>query len=80
MDQYNEKYEELTPVMIHEFIDKIVQENLIKTIFGFYDQNEEFQKNDRYQSVYKKQDDNAHWFVATPHNNNRLEIHQTLLL
>ena len=58
-----------------------MQENLIKTILGFYDQNGEFQKNDRYsdryQSVYTKSDDNSHWLVAIPHDNNRLEIHQT---
>lgn len=54
-----------------------MQENLIITILGFYDQNKEFQKNDRYQSVYTKQDDNLHWLVAIPHDNNRLEIHQT---
>ena len=58
-----------------------MQENQIKTILGFYDQNEEFLKNDkysdRYQSVYTKQDDNSHWLVAIPHDNNRLEIHQT---
>ena len=58
-----------------------MQENLIKTILGFYDQNGEFQKNDRYsdryQSVYTKSDDNSHWLVAIPNDNNRLEIHQT---
>ena len=58
-----------------------MRENLIKTILGFYDQNGEFQKNDRYsdryQSVYTKPDDNLHWLVAIPHDNNRLEIHQT---
>ena len=58
-----------------------MRENLIKTILGFYDQNGEFQKNDRYsdryQSVYTKSDDNSHWLVAIPHDNNRLEIHQT---
>ena len=40
-----------------------MRENLIKTILGFYDQNGEFQKNDRYsdryQSVYTKSDDNS---------------------
>ena len=58
-----------------------MQENQIHTILGFYDQNQEFQKNDRYsdryQSVYTKPDDNLHWLVAIPHDNNRLEIHQT---
>lgn len=58
-----------------------MQENQIQTILGFYDQNEEFQKNDRYsdryQSVYTKPDDNLHWLVAIPQGNNRLEIHQT---
>lgn len=33
--------------------------------------------SDRYQSVYTKPDDNLHWLVAIPHDNNRLEIHQT---
>ena len=38
---------------------------------------ENFRYSDRYQSVYTKSDDNSHWLVAIPHDNNRLEIHQT---
>lgn len=58
-----------------------MKKNQIQTILGFYDRNQEFQKNDRFsdrtQSVYTKPDDNSHWLVVIPHDNNRLEIHQT---
>ena len=58
-----------------------MKQNQIQTILGFYDRDHEFQKNERYsdrsQSVYTKPDDNSHWLVAIPHDNNRLEIHQT---
>ena len=60
---------------------KEMKENQIQTILGFYDREHEFQKNNRYsdrrQSDYTKPDDNSHWLVAIPHDNNRLEIHQT---
>ena len=60
---------------------KEMKKNQIQTILEFYDRDHEFQKNDRYsdrsQSVYTKPDDNSHWLVAIPHDNNCLEIHQT---
>ncbi len=52
-----------------------------KTILGFYDENAEFMRNDRYsdssQTVYTRPDDKYHWLVAKPLGNNRMEIHQT---
>lgn len=58
-----------------------MKKNQIQTILGFYDRNQEFQKNDRFsdrtQSVYTKPDYNSHWLVVIPHDNNHLEIHQT---
>ena len=58
-----------------------MKKNQIQTILGFYDRDQEFQKNDRYsdrsQSVYTKPDDNSHWLMVIPHDNKHLEIHQT---
>ena len=52
-----------------------------KIIIGFYDQNQEYQKNekfsDNYETVYTKGTNHSDWLVAIPRNNSHLEIHQT---
>lgn len=58
-----------------------MKDNHTKIILGFYDENAEFTRNDRYsdssQTVYTRPDDKYHWLVAKPDDTNRLEIHQT---
>ena len=58
-----------------------MKDNQIKIILGFYDEDSEFIRNDRYsddyQTVYTKRDDKYHWLVAKPLNKNQLVIHQT---
>jgi len=58
-----------------------MKDNQIKIILGFYDEDAEFIRNDRYsddyQTVYTKRDDKYHWLVAKPLNKNQLVIHQT---
>ncbi|NMA50067.1 MAG: hypothetical protein GX947_09965 [Tissierellia bacterium] len=58
-----------------------MKDNQIKIILGFYDEDAEFIRNDRYsddyQTVYTRPDDKYHWLVAKPLNNNQLVVHQT---
>lgn len=53
----------------------------IKTIKGFYDENAEFTRNERYsdssQTVYTKPEDKYHWLVMKPVGADAVEIHQT---
>ena len=58
-----------------------MKDSQTKKILGFYDENAEFVRNDRYsdssQIVYTRPDDKYHWLVAKPQGKNRLEVHQT---
>ena len=58
-----------------------MNEYQMQTIIGFYDQNQEYQKNEKfsdiYETVYTKGTNNSDWLVAIPRNNSHLEIHQT---
>jgi hypothetical protein len=58
-----------------------MKDSQTKKILGFYDENAEFVRNDRYsdssQTVYTRPDDKYHWLVAKPQGKNRLEVHQS---
>lgn len=58
-----------------------MKESHIKTIKGFYDENAEFTRNERYsdssQTVYTKSEDKYQWLVMKPVGADAVEIHQT---
>lgn len=58
-----------------------MKEYQMQTIIGFYDQNQEYRRNEKLsnsqETVYTKDTNHSDCLVAIPQNDNRLEIHQT---
>lgn len=58
-----------------------MKDSQTKQIKEFYDENAEYQRNDRYsdtsQSVFTKPDDKYHWLVMKPKGADAVEVHLT---